>query len=57
MNCFHFRSSLEEDLLLVMTHYIEKDQLQCNVHAVKRPATGKSTLSKPQVCGFHMLQN
>ena len=54
INCT-FSSCLEQDLLLVMTHYIEKDQMQRNVHAIKRPTSGRRTLAKPQVFGFHML--
>jgi len=47
-----FASSLEQDLLLLTTHYIEKDEAQRSLRAAaKRPATGRRTLAKPQeVC-------
>ena len=49
-------SMLEEDLLLIMTHYIEKDQMLRNARAVKRPSSGKRTLAKPhEVCGVHVI--
>jgi len=45
---------MEEDLLLVMTHYIEKDQARRNAQcAAKRPTSGKQTLAMPvEVSGF-----
>ena len=54
-DCCFVSSCLEQDLLLVMTHYIEKDQSQRSVHAINRPASAKQSLVTPQVCGFHIF--
>jgi len=50
--CLLSFSSLEEDLLLIMTHYIEKDQMLRNARALNRPSSAKRTLAKPQVVAF-----
>ena len=42
-------SSLEQDLLLVATHFIEKDRQKRNTAAIKRPVSGRRGPGRAQV--------